>query len=326
MRALVRTQYGDVRFVVRGSTKQRRLQNLLEMWSNKLGSPETPRTQPENVEKSQSTISESVVVSSANGTLQSSKQLGIVPQSVMKVTKNLKNPAFCSQLVKFERSHLSYTFKFGVLYVKEGQSTENEMFSNLEGSHGFDNFLELLGDRVRLKHWRSFRGGLDTQNDLTGTESIYTQFHRYELMFHVSTLLPFSNDDPQQLERKRHIGNDVVLLIFNDSKQPFCPNILQSHFNHVFVVISPVPSATRKYRIAIATKFGVRPSGPLLPHPAILDHSEKTREWLLSKLINLERAAMHAPAFRSVLSTSRKYMLQDLANFAKTFSKSKNKA
>lgn len=35
-------------------------------------------------------------------------------------------------------------------------------------------------------------------------------------MFHVSTLLPYSRDNRQQVERKRHIGNDIVNIIFID--------------------------------------------------------------------------------------------------------------
>lgn len=31
-------------------------------------------------------------------------------------------------------------------------------------------------------------------------------------MFHVSTLLPHSDRDSQQIERKRHIGNDRVTI------------------------------------------------------------------------------------------------------------------
>ena len=33
-------------------------------------------------------------------------------------------------------------------------------------------------------------------------------------MFHVASLLPFNPDDKQRLERKRHLGNDVVLVLF----------------------------------------------------------------------------------------------------------------
>jgi hypothetical protein len=35
----------------------------------------------------------------------------------------------------------------------------------------------------------------------------------------------------------RHIGNDVVVIIFKDGKHPFDPVTLTSHFHHVFVVV-----------------------------------------------------------------------------------------
>jgi len=51
-------------------------------------------------------------------------------------------------------------------------------------------------------------------------------------MFHVSTLLPFFPDDPQQVERKRHLGNDVVLIIFREEpNEPFSPLTIRSQFN-----------------------------------------------------------------------------------------------
>ena len=33
-------------------------------------------------------------------------------------------------------------------------------------------------------------------------------------MFHVSTLLPYEKSDPQKLQRKRHVGNDIVCVVF----------------------------------------------------------------------------------------------------------------
>lgn len=31
------------------------------------------------------------------------------------------------------------------------------------GSPGFDKFLEILGERIRLKNWDKYRGGLDVK-------------------------------------------------------------------------------------------------------------------------------------------------------------------
>lgn len=45
----------------------------------------------------------------------------------------------------------------------------------------------------------SFRGGLDVTHGQTGTESVYTVFRDREIMFHVSTKLPFTEGDTQQV-------------------------------------------------------------------------------------------------------------------------------
>ena len=53
-------------------------------------------------------------------------------------------------------------------------------------------------------------------------------------MFHVCTMLPFQEHDAQRVERKRHIGNDVVVLVFKEQANEtdyFDPQILTSHFN-----------------------------------------------------------------------------------------------
>jgi len=87
-----------------------------------------------------------------------------------------------------------------------GQTSEEEIFSNRTESPAFSEFLDLLGRRVKLKDHKGYRGGLDTQFGHTGEEAVYEIYRERELMFHVSTLLPFTEGDPQQLQRKRHIG------------------------------------------------------------------------------------------------------------------------
>jgi len=64
----------------------------------------------------------------------------------------------------------------------------------------------LLIDLCNVIFGRRYRGGLDTYHSQTGEESVYNVYQSREIMFHVSTLLPFTESDPQQLQRKRHIG------------------------------------------------------------------------------------------------------------------------
>ena len=50
-----------------------------------------------------------------------------------------------------------------------------------------------------------------------------------------------------QLERKRHLGNDIVVIIFVDGEDPelayescltFNPSCMKSHFNHIFALVT----------------------------------------------------------------------------------------
>lgn len=79
--------------------------------------------------------------------------------------------------------------------------------------------------------------GLLSTGDMTGKESIYTVYAGHEVMYHVSTMLPHSKDNPQQLERKRHIGNDIVNIIYTDDPsllESFNPNCIKSQFTRQY--------------------------------------------------------------------------------------------
>jgi hypothetical protein len=106
------------------------------------------------------------------------------------------------------------------------------MFNNKDGSPAFYAFLDLIAKRHRVedwKEWKEYAGGLNNQ---TGKECYYTKWQDAEVILHVSTLLPYAPDDPQKLERKRHLGNDVVICIFRDGPGPqLSPALFQSHFN-----------------------------------------------------------------------------------------------
>ncbi|KAI2664629.1 GTPase-activating Rap/Ran-GAP domain-like protein 3 [Labeo rohita] len=147
--------------------------------------------------------------------------------------REILNPEIQKDLLVLEEQEGSVNFKFGVLYAKDGQLTDDEMFSNESGSETFDKFLNLLGDTICLQGWAGYRGGLDTKNDTTGINSIYTVYQGHELMFHVSTMLPYSKENKQQVERKRHIGNDIVTIVFqegDDASPSFKPSMIRSHF------------------------------------------------------------------------------------------------
>ena len=128
------------------------------------------------------------------------------------------SPVLCpraSQLIMAYDEHvIDNCFKFGLIYQRAGQITEEELFGNRTHSAAMDNFMGMLGQRVSLAEHKGYRGGLDTTHGQTGEESLYEVFQNREIMFHVSTLLPFTETDRQQLQRKRHVGNDIVAVVF----------------------------------------------------------------------------------------------------------------
>lgn len=50
------------------------------------------------------------------------------------------------------------------MYCKSGQSTEEEMYNNESAGPAFEEFLQLLGERVRLKGFEKYRAQLDTKS------------------------------------------------------------------------------------------------------------------------------------------------------------------
>ncbi|CAI5796743.1 GTPase-activating 1-like isoform X1 [Podarcis lilfordi] len=223
-------------------------------------------------------------------------------------------PKASQLIVAFDEHVISNNFKFGVIYQKPGQTTEEEVFSNTEESLGFLEFLDILGDRIQLQDFRGFRGGLDVTRGQTGSESIYTHFRGKEIMFHVSTMLPFTEGDAQQLQRKRHIGNDIVAIVFQDENTPFVPDMIASNFLHSYVVVQLHHSALGEtlYKVSVTARDDVPFFGPSLPNPAIFKKGTEFREFLLAKLINAEHSCYHADKFAKLEDRTRSALLESL--------------
>eukprot|EP01087_Luapelamoeba_hula_P022617 TRINITY_DN815_c0_g1_i3.p1 TRINITY_DN815_c0_g1~~TRINITY_DN815_c0_g1_i3.p1 ORF type:complete len:805 (-),score=121.04 TRINITY_DN815_c0_g1_i3:103-2517(-) len=229
--------------------------------------------------------------------------------------KKVKDPALSDDLLEMERKQNNTNFKFGVLYCKPGQMTEEEMYNNAEGSPAFEEFLKFIGDKIPLVGHIGYAGGLAVFDDSTGKHSIYTRMREFEIMFHVSTYIPIT-PDIQQVARKRHLGNDIVVIIFKDGtdgNDSFTPEGFKSHFNHIFAVVQPVPgSVPTSYKLAIMYKPGVKPNKPFLPYPAIFKKDESFRTLLLTKLINAEISSMSSPEFLTSMRRTRKEILTNI--------------
>jgi RAP1 GTPase activating protein 1 len=229
--------------------------------------------------------------------------------------KLVKNPELIVDLQNFEARLMVRSYKFGILFCKEGQTREEEMFSNEHGNEAFETFLTFLGQKIRLQGWNKYRGGLDIQCDTTGLYSIFTEFRGFEIMFHVSTFLPYTPENPQQVERKRHIGNDIVVLIFKEGNTPYLPNTITSEYNHVYLVVAPVSvNGKLHYQLACGSKDGVPSFGPEIPEPPLFEPNDYFRDFLICKMINGERAAYKSVTFAKKIQRTRLTLLEELQN------------
>lgn len=228
----------------------------------------------------------------------------------------LNTPKVTEQLMKLDEQGLSFQVKVGVMYCRAGQSSEEEMYNNELAGPALEEFLYLLGDKVRLKGFTKYRAQLDTKTDSTGTHSLYTAYKDYEIMFHVSTLLPYTANNKQQLLRKRHIGNDIVTIVFQEpGAHPFTPKAIRSHFQHVFLVVrvhNPCSDNTC-YSVAVTRSQDVPSFGPPIPKDVTFPKSTVFRDFLLAKVINAENAAHKSDKFGAMATRTRQEYLRDLA-------------
>ncbi|KAM6970688.1 signal-induced proliferation-associated protein 1 isoform 2-T3 [Aplochiton taeniatus] len=226
------------------------------------------------------------------------------------------SPKVRDTLLKLDEQGLNFQRKVGVMYCRADQSSEEDMYNNESSGPAFEEFLDLLGERVRLKGWEKYRAQLDTKTDSTGTHSLYTRYQEYEIMFHVSTMLPYTSNNTQQLLRKRHIGNDIVTIVFQEpGALPFTPKAIRSHFQHVFIIIQVHEPCTENtyYRVAVTRSKDIPLFGPLFPKGARFPRSPAFRDFLLAKAVNAENAAEKAEKFRSMATRTRQEYLKDLA-------------
>ncbi|XP_074540539.1 tuberin isoform X2 [Halichoeres trimaculatus] len=135
------------------------------------------------------------------------------------------------------------THKIGVVFVGASQvSNEVAILSNEYGSNRYAAFLTGLGKLIHLKDCdpdQIFLGGLDQYGD----DGEFTYCWHDDIMqaiFHIATLMPNRESDKGCCNKKRHIGNDFVMVVYNDSGEDYKLGTIKGQFNFVEVVIKPL--------------------------------------------------------------------------------------
>ena len=85
--------------------------------------------------------------------------------------------------------------------------------------------LSCAGNRVAKQYDTDcqdiFTGGLDTTNDADGEFTYYWRDDVTQIVFHIATMMPAGDPETGWVNKKRHIGNDYVTIVFNDSTRDF---------------------------------------------------------------------------------------------------------
>ncbi|KAG9327518.1 hypothetical protein KVV02_000467 [Mortierella alpina] len=147
-------------------------------------------------------------------------------------------------LAVLDRTPVVDFHKIGVLYVGKGQSKESEILGNTHGSSEYTKFLTGLGSLVRLKNAKIYAGGLDLEMDFDGEYAYSHQDEITQMIFHVATMMPNQPHDLNFDCKKRHIGNDWVTIVFNESGADYDFGTISGQFNFMTLVVTPVSMAS----------------------------------------------------------------------------------
>ena len=118
------------------------------------------------------------------------------------------------------------THKIGIIYVAPGQENDKTaILCNSHGSYRYQNMLEEMATLIRLKDVNQetcYIGGLDQSDKLTDGKFAYCWHdHLTQVVFHVATLMPKKETDPNCNDKIRHICNDYVCIVYNESGNDF---------------------------------------------------------------------------------------------------------
>lgn len=207
------------------------------------------------------------------------------------------------------------TAKFALLYVSEGQTTEQQILKNTFGSHRYFKFLQQIGDFVSLKDQRRpsqssndsdedsegaadsasyfsegllYTGGLDVGPELT--DGNYALIYRDDIchvVFHAATMMPNLRHDEKFSNKKRHIGNDYVTIVYSDNDKDFNPNIITGQFNVVHIVIHPLEEGFNRVCVKFRDQSMIQ-----LPLFGPLSKPQIVSDQALSSVVRL--TALHA--------------------------------
>lgn len=153
-----------------------------------------------------------------------------------------------------DRIHAHETHKVGVIYIGPNQAhNEQLILSNEFGSLRYADFLHGLGTLIPLRDIDktcTFLGGLSAE-DGDGEFSYVWEDDVMQVIFHIATMMPNRENDPQCSKKKRHIGNDFVAIVYNNAADgsSYKLGTVKGQFINACVVITPLDQGSNRVEI-----------------------------------------------------------------------------
>ena len=206
-----------------------------------------------------------------------------------------KNKMFQLELLGLEVSHAANAnaFRLGVVHWSELEGGEEKNFKTRVVSQNFQTFLDLIGETVQINSFSGYAGGFEDIASVASEDktSYYTSWMNLEIMYHVAPLL---NAD----EQRRLLGNDLVLIIFNESpSNVFPPYAFRGNVNSIGIVVRQI--SAELYTVGCFCRSKVKEFGP---RGGIEVPASELRNFLLTKAINGILSAQKSPPFAQMIS------------------------
>ncbi|KAI9197135.1 uncharacterized protein BJ171DRAFT_634486 [Polychytrium aggregatum] len=169
-----------------------------------------------------------------------------------------KCPPLYRDIKGLDKKYGREAIKLAIIYVGPGQEDEQSIFRNSRGSTEYEEFVSSLGWKINLSSHPGYMGGLE-RNQTTGKEATYYCDSTFEMVFHDITKMPNDPDDPKQLKKKRHIGNDHVHIVWNEHFRDYRKGTIGGDFGNAQIIIRPLVNglfAINIERDAKVPKFG----------------------------------------------------------------------
>ncbi len=126
-----------------------------------------------------------------------------------------------------------------VLYVGPGQTTEEEIFANDNGSPAFLKFLAGMGRLVRLRGQKDiYTAGLDKVANQDGEFAYAWWDDLTQIVYLAPHMMPHKKHDPNYIDKKKHAGNAYVRIVYNDSGADYRFDTISTQFQYINIVIS----------------------------------------------------------------------------------------